>query len=166
LVVEHILERQQPDHLFIEETILQVLNRIIEENYQQRGILPVKSKASVEREIVVAIQKVLAIRFAQNPSLGQIAAQLNYSPFHLCRLFRKFTGQSIHQYLNQLRLRASLEQVAQANTDLTTLALELGFTSHSHFTESFRRTFGIPPSALRCISRHDRRQVLSKISIA
>lgn len=166
LVVNHILNAQQPDDLFIEETVLQVLKRVIENSYRQQGISPKPAEISVEKEIVNAIKKVLVTQFEQALSLEQIAAQLNYSPFHLCRLFRKHTGRSIHRYLTQLRLRTSLEHVTQANTDLTTLALKLGFASHSHFTETFRKTFGAPPSGLRNISHQKMRQLLSKISIA
>jgi transcriptional regulator GlxA family with amidase domain len=166
LVVDHILRDQQPDHLFIEETVMQVLNRVIGSSYRQRGISPPRASVSTEKDVVDAIQKVLAGSFEQKPSLEQVATQLNYSPFHLCRIFRKHTGQSIHQYLNQLRLRFSLEFVTQANIDLTNLALRLGFASHSHFTEAFRKTFGTPPSTLRNLSRHSMRQLLSKISIA
>ena len=166
LVVDHILETQQPDDLFIEETVLQILKRVIENNYRQRGIAPKQTNVSVEKDVVDAIQKVLVTSFEQNISLEQLATQLNYSPFHLCRLFRKHTGRSIHQYLTQLRLRTSLEYVTQTNTDLTSLALRLGFASHSHFTESFRKTFGTPPSELRNTSRQGMRQLLSKISIA
>ena len=166
IVVEHVLRTQQPDHLFIEESVLQIIKQVIDNRYRQRGVFPSKTKVLLEWEIVEAIQKLLDIRFEQNLSLGQIATQLNYSPFHLCRLFRKHTGQSIHQYLSQLRLRTSLEYVTQANTDLTDLALKLGFASHSHFTEAFRKTFGAPPSELRNTSRQEMRQMLGKISIA
>ena len=44
---------------------------------------------------------------------------------------------------------AALERLAVGADDLTTLALELGFSSHSHFTDAFRREFGRPPSAAR-----------------
>ena len=52
----------------------------------------------------------------------------------------------IHRYLTQLRLRSSLERLADGANDLTALALELGFSSHSHFTDAFRREFGHAPS--------------------
>jgi AraC-like DNA-binding protein len=166
LVVDHILDGQR-DRLFIEETCLHVLKRIVENNYSQGGVFPQKKrKISTEAEIVEAIQKLLATRFEQNPSLEQIAAELHYSPFHLCRIFRKHTGLGIRQYLNQLRLRASLEYIAEASMDLTILSLKLGFASHSHFTESFRKTFGTPPSSLKNSSRRERHGLLSKISIA
>jgi AraC-like DNA-binding protein len=166
IVVDHILGTEQQDTLLIEETVLHILQRIIGNSYRRRGIVPHQSKNSMERDVVDATQKIVATCFEQNPSLAQIAALLNYSPFHVCRLFRKYTGQSIRQYLNQLRLRASLEYVTQTDIDLTNLALKLGFASHSHFTEAFRKRFGLPPSTIRNISARQMHQLLSKISIA
>jgi AraC family transcriptional regulator len=70
------------------------------------------------------------------------------SVFHLCRTFRAVTGQTIHAYRTQLRLRAALERVEYAS-DLSAVALDLGFSSHSHFTAAFRRAFGVTPSGVR-----------------
>jgi AraC-like DNA-binding protein len=55
---------------------------------------------------------------------------------------------SFHRYLTRLRLRAALERLPDAS-DLTALALELGFSSHSHFTDAFRREFRRTPSEAR-----------------
>jgi AraC-like DNA-binding protein len=74
---------------------------------------------------------------------------VHVSPFHLARIFQQQTGVPVHRYLTQLRLRASLERLADGEEDLTTIALELGFSSHSHFTDAFRREFGQPPSEIR-----------------
>jgi AraC-like DNA-binding protein len=166
MVVDHILKHPQPDHLFIEETVLSVLARVTINSYRQRGISPQKANTAHEHEIVNAIREILAKQFDQELSLDFIAAQLHYSPFHLCRIFQKHTGQSIHQYLKHLRLNISLEYVTQPGMDLTNLALKLGFSSHSHFTESFRKTFGAPPSALRNTSSSRLHTLQSKISIA
>ena len=166
LVVNHILKNDELDQLFVEEAVLMTLKQVIENNYRQHGALPQKAKLSVDREVTDAVQKVLATRFEQSLSLDQIAMDLNYSPFHLCRIFHKQTGQSIHQYLKQIRLRTALEYVTQPNIDLTNLATKLGFSSHSHFTEAFRKTFGAPPSTLRNASRPYVREQISKISIA
>ncbi len=164
--MNHILGSPQPDHLFIEESVLRILNQVTINNYRQRGVTPLRTKDSPEQEIVEAIQKVLVTCFEQTLSLELIATKLNYSPFYLCRIFRKHTGRTIHQYLTQLRLRTSLEHVTQAQTDLSSLALQVGFANHSHFTETFRKAFGVPPSKLRNASRQQMRQFLSKISIA
>jgi AraC-like DNA-binding protein len=81
--------------------------------------------------------------------MGQIAGAIGVSRFHLSRVFRSTTGFSLHGYRNQLRLRAALERIADPQTRLPSLASELGFSSHSHFTAAFRETFGVAPSELR-----------------
>lgn len=71
------------------------------------------------------------------------------SHVRLCRAFRKWTGTTLHAYRDQLRLRAALEHLASPGTDLTDLALSLGYSSHSHFSANFRAAFGMTPSDAR-----------------
>ncbi len=78
---------------------------------------------------------------------------MHVSPFHLAHGFRARTGLGLHAYRTHLRLRAALERIADPALPLTELALDLGFASHSHFTDTFRRTFGRPPSAVRAAVR-------------
>jgi AraC family transcriptional regulator len=80
--------------------------------------------------------------------LADIAAALGVSAFHLCRSFRMATGSTLHACRNRLRLQHALDRVTSGE-DLTTLALDLGYSSHSHFTSAFRRLFGATPSAVR-----------------
>jgi AraC family transcriptional regulator len=103
---------------------------------------------AVHHELAEAAKAVIARSFTEPLSLGRLAGRLRTSPFHLARVFRAETGFSIDGYQRSLRLRAALERLPAYRDGLTTLALELGFSSHSHFTEMFRREFGVAPSAL------------------
>ena len=87
-------------------------------------------------------------------SLHDLARRLHSSAFHLARVFRAETGFTVHGFRQSLRLRSALERLSDHRNDLTALALELGFSSHSHFTERFRNEFGVAPSQVR-----DERQV-------
>ena len=98
------------------------------------------------RELVERAKRVLAETFRESLSLPVLAAHVGVSVFHLCRVFRRLTGFTLHGYRNALRLKAALENLS---ADLTGVALELGFSSHSHFTAAFRKEFGVTPSALR-----------------
>jgi AraC-like DNA-binding protein len=91
----------------------------------------------------------LASRLSERITLDAVARAVHVSPFHLARVFQQHTGVPVHRYLTRLRLRAALERLGGGTSDLTVLALELGFSSHSHFTDAFRREFGHTPSNLR-----------------
>ena len=83
----------------------------------------------------------------------QVAA--GASPAYLTDLFTRVEGISLHQYLTQLRLAHALVELPHTD-DLTALALDLGFSSHSHFSYAFRRGFGCTPSQFRESTRSGR----------
>jgi AraC-like DNA-binding protein len=113
-------------------------------------------------ELARAVQEMVIAAPAARHSLSALAHTLNVSPFHLAHVFRAEMGTSIHQYVLQLRLRLALERLAEGVTSLSALGLDLGFSSHSHFTTSFRKHFGITPREARsvfskvCTSSEDR----------
>ena len=57
-------------------------------------------------------------------------------------------------YQLQLRLARALDLLAQYD-DLTTLSLDLGFSSHSHFSAAFRQAYGRSPSQFKRSALHD-----------
>ena len=133
-------------------TALQLVADVLEAAFAQRGSPRRRRRAGtdeVHAERVEAAKVYLASRMSERLTLGDVAEAVRVSPFHLARLFRQRTGVPIHRYLTRLRLRASLERLAGEGTDLTTLAMDLGFASHSHFADAFRREFACTPSHAR-----------------
>ncbi len=100
-------------------------------------------------EIADEIRALLSARFDEDWPLSRLASRFGISSFRLCRAFRKATGSTIHRYLLTLRLRSSLERFEQPGAEITPVALDLGFSSHSHFSLAFGRSFGETPSACR-----------------
>jgi AraC-like DNA-binding protein len=79
-----------------------------------------------------------------------VATRLEVSPFHLARQFRACTGRSMYGYRQELRVRAGVRRaLGDPQADLSAVAADLGFASHSHFTATCRRVFGSAPSVLR-----------------
>jgi len=144
----------EDDRLAVEEAALALLGRVLADAYGARGVRSRNCRdatAEAHREHAEATRLLLAARFAENLTLDDIATSIHLSPFHLARVFRGETGLSLHQYRNRLRLRTALERIQGGATDLTRLALDLGYSSHSHFTDSFRRSFGLAPSKCRSV---------------
>lgn len=151
-VVEHAAHAESPDTLFVEETALEVLQAIVAAAHRVRGVRPARRRvdtAKAHRDLAEGARSLLAERWTEALTLEDIADALHTSPYHLCRVFRRETGATIHAYLDQLRVRASLERVADPASDLTDVALRCGYSSHSHFTRAFGRAFGVTPSGFR-----------------
>jgi AraC family transcriptional regulator len=81
--------------------------------------------------------------------IRDLATALDVSPFHLAHVFRAVSGLSIHQYLLRVRMRAALSRLEAGEANISRLALDLGFSSHSHFTAVFQRHVGASPAAVR-----------------
>lgn len=140
------------DPLWIESEALALARHALELGYggsAARARSAERGSARRHAELVGAVQALLAARLADPLRLGDLARAVGSSPFHLARVFRDATGVPIHRYRTQARLRRALERLDAGATDLAELALELGFASHSHFTDAFRREFGRPPSSAR-----------------
>jgi len=101
------------------------------------------------RELAEAAKLVLNERIDTPPTLSHVAGRLGCSPFHLSRTFHASVGLSLRRYLNRLRARLAADRLAAGARDLTGLALDSGYADHSHFTNAFRREWGVPPSRFR-----------------
>jgi len=121
---------------------------------------------SRHREIVDATKIVLVSDPAQDWTLSALAKRLATSPFHLARMFRRYAGMPLHRYHLLARMAAALDAVLDSSRDLATIGVGLGFSSHSHFTAAFRRSFGVTPSELRRTASFPRVAEMRKILTA
>lgn len=141
------------DPLAIEELVVLLLERAVELSLAQASPVrrPVPERA--HRDLVHDVERLLSERPTEDLRLSAIARAVGSSVHHLCRAFRGATGMTLHQYRHQLRLRASLEPLQRTDRPLIEIALQQGFSSHSHFTSAFQRLFGAPPSRVRSAGR-------------
>lgn len=109
-----------------------------------------------DQELADAARAFLVIKPTRVVRSDMLAAQLGVSVFHLCRTFKRATGLTLQEFSRRLRLDLALERLVVQDVDLSALALDLGFSSHSHFSAAFRNVFGISPSDYR--ERRRRRQ--------
>ncbi|MFW5943589.1 MAG: helix-turn-helix transcriptional regulator [Chloroflexota bacterium] len=150
LLVARLQEEEPVDDLYVQELALTLLERVVRCLYPRRE--PAAENEATQREhaaLARAVQALLATRFNEGLTLPEIADAVYASPYHLCRVFRQEAGRTIHQYRNQLRLRAGLQQLLDSADDVTTIAGDVGYSSHSHFTQAFRQAFGVTPSTVR-----------------
>jgi AraC family transcriptional regulator len=147
LLVRHLRARPA-DLLGAEEAATRLTLRTLAGPQSERAAGRMRT-AAAHRRLAEAAKSELAVDVAAKATMAELATRLHTSPFHLARVFRAQTGFTLAGYRRALRLRTALERLPLGERDLTALALELGFASHSHFTASFAREYGVPPSELR-----------------
>jgi AraC family transcriptional regulator len=146
---DQVLRGAAEEPLAIEESVVRLLERVLRMAYGREPTARLPSIASRQDEVVRHAELILSERWNERLTLRDIATEVGMSAYHLCRLFHRKTGLGLHQYRQQLRVRWSLERVAEVKMPLVDVALEAGFSSHSHFTSTFRREFGQTPSSVR-----------------
>jgi AraC-like DNA-binding protein len=117
------------------------------------GKLPVRASAQARRSRALErVKEAVASAPSHRWNVARLADVANLSPFHLCHVFRDMVGTSIYDYVLHERLAQTLPAVLDCGDDLTAIALDAGFASHSHFTARFKSFFGCTPAALRRVA--------------
>ncbi len=105
------------------------------------------------QRLVDRAKLVLAGDLTRRWTLAQIGAEVRVSAVYLTQVFQQVEGMPLYRYQLRLRLARALDLLAQYD-DLTALSLDLGFSSHSHFSAAFREVYGRTPSEFRQSALH------------
>jgi AraC family transcriptional regulator len=138
-LIRHSLKRQAIEPLEAETLTLTLVRRALGERTSHTA------RASLGRQKLVDRAKlVLSSDLSRRWTLAQIAAEVGVSPVYLTQVFQQVEAVPLSRYQLRLRLARALHLLGKYD-DLTSLGLELGFSSHSHFTAAFRQAFGRTP---------------------
>lgn len=113
-----------------------------------RAIGPRTARASgatySRQRLVDRVKVLLAGDLSRRWTLAEIAAEIGGSPVYLTQVFQQVEGIPLYRYHLRLRLARALDLVAERK-DLSGLAQDLGFSSHSHFSAAFKQAYGRTP---------------------
>jgi AraC-like DNA-binding protein len=118
----------------------------------QRALGPRTSHATSatfgQQRLVDRMKLTLAADLSRRWTLREIAREVGGSPVYLTQVFQRVEGVPLYRYQLRLRLARALDLIGQYD-DLSALSLDLGFSSHSHFSAAFRQAYGRSPTAFR-----------------
>jgi AraC family transcriptional regulator len=142
-MLRHSLQTRVAETLEAENLVLTLAKRAL-------GPRTTHSPAATagRQRLVNRTKVVLAGDLARRWTLAELAAEVGHSPVYLTQVFQQVEGLPLYRYQMQLRLARSLDLMSQYD-DLTSLSLDLGFYSHSHFSTAFKRAYGRSPSSFR-----------------
>lgn len=85
--------------------------------------------------------------------VAEIARVGLISPYYFGKLFKRSTGQTLHQYVLNQRVRKAQSMLATSNVPLVQIAATVGLPNQSHFTTAFKKKLGVTPGHYRTTVR-------------
>lgn len=82
-------------------------------------------------------------------TLTQAASYLGFSREYFCRLFKKFTGQTFLEYVNNIRAMKLYDDLNTSTESITSLMEKHGITNYKVFLRTFRELYGTTPQKIR-----------------
>lgn len=121
--------------------------------YYKYGLISRKDSTSdskkSKQDKLKDLLKYVDIHYAEAMSIKDAAQRLNVTEQYFCRFFKRVTGMSFTQYLNDIRLRRAAVAIEATSRSIADIAYEHGFESAGYFFKSFKNKYGITPLKYR-----------------
>jgi len=127
------------DDLDFESRALEVIGEIVRS----------PSKIAVDRPALSRARDYVHDHYRDRMTMGDIASAADLHPVYFGQTFHRETGETVGNYVARLRVRAAADDLCTTGASLADVALDHGFCDQSHFTNAFRRVFGVTPGAWR-----------------
>ena len=142
------LEKELSDHKYgrvvlANGLLLQLLARISRSLHKRAALVP--SPDSPQNARVVEMLRYIDAHLAEDITIDGLSEVFFISKYHMMRLFRQETGQSIHGYLSDRRLNHARDLIARGFS-ATESCFRSGFRSYSSFTRAYAKRFGTTPT--------------------
>jgi len=160
--------------LHLEDLALAGLAQILVNQWTQRAVKPKTAQLAAAAKLMVmrlaycltlekpqdwlgnrsaariqAVLDYIEIHVAEPLPLEELAEIAQLSTYYFARVFRQEIGRSPHQYVVERRLAFAKRQLEQTTKPIAAIAYDVGFSSQSHMTETFKKAMGVTPGAIR-----------------
>ena len=78
-------------------------------------------------------------------TLESLASAANFNAIYFHKLFKASTGKTLHEYVEDQRIKKAINLLISTNLTLTQIAYECGFSSQSYFSYAFKKKIGSAP---------------------
>jgi two-component system, response regulator YesN len=97
------------------------------------------------KSLVGKVKSFIKLNIDKELTREDIAEKVYLNHIYLARIFKKETGISLSEYIQQERLKVAKELLSKSKMPVSTVAAQIGYTNFSHFSRMFRKSLGISP---------------------
>jgi AraC-like DNA-binding protein len=138
-LLRHSLANERLETLEAETLTLELIRRALGKRTSHAAAGSLGRQKLVDRTKLVLMSDL-----GRRWTLAQVAGEVGVSPVYLTQVFQQVEGLPLYRYHLQMRLARTLDLLGK-EIDLGRLAVDLGFSTHSHFSAAFKRTYGQSP---------------------
>ncbi len=121
-----------------------------EEDAQVLSTLRVKPICRVaDQNRIDEICRFFIRNFREEIDFADLAKRFHMDQTSLCRFFRRATGRTMTEYLNELRIGAAAQLLINTDESILDIGFRVGFGNYSNFNRQFKRIKGFGPRTLR-----------------
>lgn len=164
----NLLPNQQLLHLTVDseslrDRIYHTFIRILEDSRERQEYWFELCSTSVQELLLVIAQKMhknidprieevqylLSKNMHQPIRIDELASAVGLSASRLSHLFKGSTGHSVIDTLNQMRIKQAVLLLKHTDRSASEVCYDVGFQNYNHFTNQFRKWYGVNPSVLK-----------------
>lgn len=127
-------------HYALSLLVFEVMNESFQSGSFLQSDMPVK---------ILDIIEWLRTHYDRPLTVAYIAERFNYHPTYLTALFKKYTGQSLLNYLNQTRISVAKNLLTSRDLSIYFIASTCGFRDEKYFMKLFKKYEGMTPTQYR-----------------
>lgn len=106
-------------------------------------------KADPDLPAILEVQRYIYNNFSAPLTLDTISEHVKISVTYLCSIFKEATGQTINQYILDVRMHRAKMMLESTHMHINEIAHATGYSSSSYFIKAFRKAAGITPQEYR-----------------
>lgn len=147
--LRHELRMGLPAGHLVAESIGAALAAALSQKFSSESLAVHSYKNGLDERALGRIVEYIDQNLDKNLGLDELSKLALMSPFHLCRQFKRRTGQSVHQYVLSHRVARAKHLLSFSDLSLAEIAFRSGLPNQSHFTTVFRKLVGATPNEFR-----------------
>ncbi|MFP4015710.1 MAG: helix-turn-helix domain-containing protein [Halanaerobiales bacterium] len=148
LFIEESMHKQIGYQLILENLNMQITINILR-TLKNNCANTINMKSYFDKKTVNYLINYLKENFNQKLSLDELASTVNYSPYHLIRIFKTETGKTPFEYLLDIKINYAKELLKTTKLSVKDIGFSSGFNNRSHFSVIFKRKTRYSPSQYR-----------------
>ena len=149
LAMETYFQEQMPHYELLFTSRLYEFLYLLCRDHSTEGSSDFSMENNRDRQRITKVMEWIRTNYQEPLTLDQAAGSLAVSREYFCRLFKKYTGQTFLEYLNDVRTMQLAKELIQSDDTITVLMEKHGLTNYKVFLRTFHKLYGMSPQKYR-----------------